>query len=143
MMWKIEMVFEARKTDFWGGMLFPMMAFVLLWLCGCGNRHENPVGENGFRVIEELDSPDKIYCIVTEYCQNGDPLFESVDIGEFSGDRKKDIDKMLTFLKEEYKINEIPAGYVVHHNVVNGVLQLVEESIHKKFTHLGGYSLYK
>lgn len=34
-------------------------------------------------------------------------------------------------------------GYVVHHDIENGILQLVVESIHAEFTHIGGYSIYK
>lgn len=71
------------------------------------------------------------------------PIIKSVDIGEFTGDRSKDINKMLDILEENYGITEIPEGYIVHHDIENGILLLVDENIHKKFTHIGGYSIYK
>ena len=71
------------------------------------------------------------------------PTIKSVDIGEFTGDRGKDIDKMLSILEEDYGITEIPEGYIVHHDIENGILQLVDENIHKEFTHIGGHSIYK
>lgn len=71
------------------------------------------------------------------------PTIKSVDIGEFSGDRGKDIDKMLSILEEDYGITEIPEGYIVHHDIENGILQLVDENIHTEFTHIGGHSIYK
>lgn len=71
------------------------------------------------------------------------PTIKSVDIGEFTGDRGKDIDKMLAILEEDYGITEIPEGYIVHHDIENGILQLVDENIHTEFTHIGGHSIYK
>ena len=71
------------------------------------------------------------------------PIIKSIDIGEFTGDRGKDIDKMLEILEADYGITEIPDGYVVHHDIENGILQLVDENIHAVFTHIGGHSLYK
>ena len=71
------------------------------------------------------------------------PTINSIDIGEFTGDRSKDIDKMMAILEEDYGITEIPDGYIVHHDIENGILQLVDENIHKEFTHIGGHSIYK
>lgn len=71
------------------------------------------------------------------------PTIKTVDIGEFTGDRSEDIDKMLDILEEDYGITEIPEGYIVHHDIENGIVQLVDENIHKKFTHIGGHSIYK
>ena len=71
------------------------------------------------------------------------PTIKSVDIGEFTGDRSKDIKKMLEVLEEDYGITEIPDGYIVHHDIENGILQLVDENIHKEFTHIGGHSIYQ
>lgn len=71
------------------------------------------------------------------------PTIKSVDIGEFTGDRGKDIDKMLSILEEDYGITEIPEGYIVHHDIENGILQLVDEKIHTEFTHIGGHGIYK
>ena len=53
------------------------------------------------------------------------------------------IEKMMEILEEDYGITEIPKGYIVHHDVENGILQLVDENIHAEFTHIGGYSIYK
>ncbi|MGN0496856.1 MAG: HNH endonuclease [Lachnospiraceae bacterium] len=71
------------------------------------------------------------------------PTIKSIDIGEFTGDRSKDIDKMMEILENDYGITEIPEGYVVHHDIGNGILQLVDENVHAQFTHIGGYSIYK
>ena len=71
------------------------------------------------------------------------PEIESIDIGNFTGDRNDDLAKMLEILEDEYGLSEIPDGYVVHHHTENGILQLVEEEIHTMFTHIGGHSLYK
>lgn len=65
------------------------------------------------------------------------PTIKSVDIGEFAGDRDKHIHKMLAILEEDYGITEIPEGYIVHHDIENGILQLVDENIHTEFTHIG------
>lgn len=37
-------------------------------------------------------------------------------------------------LKEDYGITEIPDGHVVHHDVNDGILQLVDEKIHQDYT---------
>ena len=66
------------------------------------------------------------------------PQIKSVVIGEFTGDSGKDIDKMLAILEEDYGITESPEGYIVHHDIENGILQLVDENIHTEFTHIGG-----
>lgn len=50
---------------------------------------------------------------------------------------------MLEILEEDYGITEIPEGYIVHHDIENGILQLVDENIHTEFTHIGGHSIYK
>ena len=50
---------------------------------------------------------------------------------------------MMAILEEDCGITEIPDGYVVHHDTINGILQLVDENIHQEFTHIGGYSLYQ
>lgn len=71
------------------------------------------------------------------------PVINYVDIGEFTGDRSKDMDKMLEILESDYGITEIPEGYIVHHDTENGILQLVDEDIHTEFTHIGGHSIYK
>lgn len=71
------------------------------------------------------------------------PTIKSVDIGEFTGDRSKDIDKMMKVLENDYGITEIPDGYIVHHDIEKGILQLVDENIHKEFTHIGGHSIYQ
>lgn len=50
---------------------------------------------------------------------------------------------MLEILEEEYRITEIPDGYIVHHDIENGKLLLVDEKIHQEFTHIGGHSIYQ
>ncbi|NBK79714.1 hypothetical protein D5272_14250 [bacterium D16-76] len=66
-----------------------------------------------------------------------------INIGEFSGDRNKDKQLYLEKLEEEYGLTDIPDGYALHHDTENGVMQLVKEDYHKKFTHAGGHSIYK
>ncbi|MDF7670515.1 HNH endonuclease [Orbaceae bacterium ESL0721] len=68
-----------------------------------------------------------------------DKKIAEVDIGVFSGRRKKDAKIFLQIAE----LKEIPKGYAVHHSQPNGVMQLVEEKIHKEFTHIGGHGLYK
>ena len=46
-------------------------------------------------------------------------------------------------LEEEYGLTEKPDGYALHHDVENGVMQLVRDDYHKEFTHAGGHSMYK
>lgn len=71
------------------------------------------------------------------------PTIKSVDIGEFTGDRSKDNDKMLSILEEDYGITEIPEGYIVYYDIAFGILQLADENIHTEFTHFGGHSIHK
>ncbi|MDE6662796.1 MAG: HNH endonuclease [Lachnospiraceae bacterium] len=32
----------------------------------------------------------------------------------------------------------MPERYIIHHDIENGILQLIDENIHKEFTHIGG-----
>ena len=57
-------------------------------------------------------------------------------IGKFTGDRELDKKAALEFLRSE-GYDEIPDGYVLHHDYENGKMQLIEE-IHRIFTHYGG-----
>ena len=58
-------------------------------------------------------------------------------IGKFTGDRELDKKAALEFLRSE-GYDEIPDGYVLHHDYENGKMQLIEEEIHRIFTHYGG-----
>ena len=58
-------------------------------------------------------------------------------IGKFTGDRELDKKAALEFLRSE-GYDEIPDGYVLHHDYENGKMQLIEEEIHRIFTHFGG-----
>ena len=51
--------------------------------------------------------------------------------------------KALNILEELYDYTDIPEGYVLHHDIDNGMMQLVREDIHSQFTHIGGHSIYK
>lgn len=69
-------------------------------------------------------------------------MFPDEDIAEFSigiftGDRELDKKAALEFLRSE-GYDEIPDGYVLHHDYENGKMQLIEEEIHRIFTHYGG-----
>ena len=57
-------------------------------------------------------------------------------IGKFTGYRELDKKAALEFLRSE-GYDEIPDGYVLHHDYENGKMQLIEE-IHRIFTHYGG-----
>ena len=65
-----------------------------------------------------------------------------INIGSFSGNRTIDNAKLLEVLKNDYGIIGIPKGYIPHHDVNKGIIQLVEKSIHSQFTHIGGHSLH-
>jgi hypothetical protein len=71
------------------------------------------------------------------------PDIGDIDIGKFTGDRELDKSLFKQQLFEQYGLTEIPAGYRVHHTAENGILQLVKADWHSKFTHQGGFSLYK
>lgn len=90
--------------------------------------------------------------IEVEYDADGYPIFPEetkhpdipdINIGSFTGDRKKDRDIYMKILEDEYEITEIPEGYVLHHDSKNGNLQLIKKEYHEQFTHKGGHSKYK
>ena len=82
---------------------------------------------------------DGIVKFPEEYLYMG---IKDIDIGKFTGDRKKDTEKLIEVLIKDYGIDTgIPKGYAVHHDSVNGIIQLVREDIHKLFTHIGGHAL--
>lgn len=70
-------------------------------------------------------------------------FIDDINIGKFTGDRNLDKQIYLKKLEEQYGLTEIPEGYALHHDTENGTMQLVEQDYHKKFTHVGGYSMYK
>ncbi|WP_074960248.1 HNH endonuclease [Ruminococcus albus] len=39
--------------------------------------------------------------------------------------------------------DEVSAGYVVHHSIENGIIQLVDQAIHSEFSHYGGVYFYE
>lgn len=57
----------------------------------------------------------------------------------FTGNRDLDKANAIAYLNKKYGISEIPYGYVLHHDIDNGVFQLVKESVHADFPHYGGY----
>ena len=71
------------------------------------------------------------------------PMIEDINIGAFTGDRNADKQLYLEKLKAEYGLTEIPAGYTLHHDSQNGIMQLVDTGYHTEFTHAGGHSLFK
>lgn len=70
------------------------------------------------------------------------PEIRYIDITRFSGSRQIDRKRIFEVLYDEYGLAGIPDGYVIHHDVNDGILQLVDERIHRKFSHIGGYSLF-
>lgn len=71
------------------------------------------------------------------------PTIADINIGKFTGDRNKDKQLYLEKLEEEYGLTDIPDGYSLHHDTENGVMQLIKDDYHKRFTHAGGYSMFK
>ena len=69
------------------------------------------------------------------------PDYKSFNIGAFK-DRTTDRAAVKRFLLKEYGIKGVPSGFVVHHDLVNGSIQLIKADIHKQFTHIGGISFY-
>lgn len=70
------------------------------------------------------------------------PGIKNIDIESFSGDRGIDNNKIIEILDKVYNISGgIPEGYTPHHDVTDGIIQLIKEEIHKQFTHIGGHSL--
>ena len=67
----------------------------------------------------------------------------TVNIGEFNSDRKLDRKLTENALQWNYFLKGIPKGYVPHHTYTNGMMQLVKKKIHRKFTHIGGHSVFK
>ena len=59
-------------------------------------------------------------------------------IGEFTGNREIDKKLALEYLNK-YGYDRIPDGYVLHHDIENGMMQLVRADIHGTFNHYGGY----
>ncbi len=94
--------------------------------------YTNKAGDSVPYVDGFVEFPDK-------YLFNG--IDKKIDIGEFTGDRTKDMNKLLEVLDTKYGLDEIPAGFVAHHDIENGIFQLVGESIHSQFRHIGGHSL--
>ena len=58
--------------------------------------------------------------------------------GNFTGDRSVDKQNALNYLKD-FDYDEIPEGFVLHHDYRNGRYILVAEDIHRLFTHYGGH----
>lgn len=64
-----------------------------------------------------------------------------INIGSFTT-RAADRQKAIQILKADYAMKSVPSGYVLHHDSVNGVIQLVQKDIHSMFTHRGGFSIF-
>ncbi len=64
-----------------------------------------------------------------------------VNIGSFSG-RFSDRQKVIKVLAADYGVEKIPDGFVLHHDINNGVIQLVRKDVHSIFTHRGGFSIF-
>lgn len=76
-----------------------------------------------------------------EYLYKVDGVFESsfkVPEG-FTGNRTIDMKNAIKHLDNTYGIDEIPKGYILHHDIDNGVFQLVRSDVHSGFSHYGGH----
>jgi len=73
-----------------------------------------------------------------EYLYEDERISQFFMPGGFTGDREADKAYALEYLSG-LGYDRIPKGYVLHHDVDNGVFQLVSESVHKSFSHYGGH----
>ena len=73
-----------------------------------------------------------------EYCH---PEVERFYIGDFVS-RSSDRQRAARVLFERYEMDDIPKGYVLHHDVENGFMQLIRQDIHSLFSHRGGISIF-
>ena len=76
-------------------------------------------------------------------CLHKNKKISNLDIGKFSGSRSTDRKKALARLDKKGHKNGVPEGYILHHDMESGKIQVVNEEMHKKFTHHGGHSYYK
>lgn len=67
----------------------------------------------------------------------------TISIGKFTGDREVDRKLTLNKLKYDHEMDGIPKGYAHHHTYVDGEIQFIKKEIHKKFSHIGGHSVFK
>ena len=76
-----------------------------------------------------------------EYLYKIDDVFDgSFKVPEgFTGNRTTDMKNAIKHLDNTYGIDEIPKGYILHHDIDNGVFQLVRNNVHSGFSHYGGY----
>ena len=65
----------------------------------------------------------------------------TVSIGEFTGDRALDR-KLAIQAFSEQGIDDL-SGYVLHHDYKNGIIQLIDATVHAEFAHYGGYYYLK
>ncbi len=61
----------------------------------------------------------------------------------FAGTRGKDMENAIEYLSDNFGIERIPVGYVLHHDIKNGSFQLVKKDIHETFSHYGGFFFNK
>ena len=66
-----------------------------------------------------------------------------INLDSFTGNRTKDKQQVLNYLMENYDMDELPKGFALHHDYVNGRYQLIRIDIHSLFTHHGGFSKHK
>ncbi|MCR5228151.1 MAG: DUF6531 domain-containing protein [Eubacterium sp.] len=98
--------------------------------------------ENGSKIWKYTSSKgDTVSYIDNEIHFSENYLFKDKNIAEFSigsfSNRADDKKAAIEYIKD-FGYDDIPDGYVLHHDYENGKLQLVEEEVHKTFTHYGG-----
>lgn len=57
----------------------------------------------------------------------------------FSGNRNIDTVNAIMYLNETYGIDKITKGFILHHDIDNGIFKLIREDIHETFKHYGVY----
>lgn len=103
--------------------------------------------QDGKPVWTYIDADKKIVSYVDGYpvfpLEAKHSIIPDIDIGSFTGDRNIDKQLYLKKLEDMFGLTEIPAGYALHHDSKNGIMQLIRLDYHKQFTHAGGHSLFK
>ena len=94
--------------------------------------YTNSVGDS----VPYIDGYIKFY---RKYMHPDDAIAE-FSIDSFSGNRGTDVKKALEYINS-IGYDEVPDGYVLHHDVNNGIIQLIIDKIHSQFTHIGGHSI--
>jgi len=68
-----------------------------------------------------------------------DSRLAQFQLEDFTGNRYRDKKNALDYIEGLGFEREIPDGYILHHDVENGVFQLIEKDAHNTYRHYGGH----